>query len=205
VVDPVAVIDKWGQDAFRYFMVRELDLGPDGNWTDAGFEGRYNAELANGLGNLLNRSLSMLQKYRGGVLASVSNELEGEAAAIAAKAESHLRGNHLQDALVAIWELVVRGNQYIEQNRPFSLAKDPTQAERLDAVLYNLIETCRILAVMLHPFLPKTSERIYAQLKVCGEPDHWTSTKWGELVARHQVGEPVPLFPRFDIPPKKKA
>ena len=169
IVDPVAVIREWGLDAFRYFVVRELAIGPDGNWTDSSFAARYHAELANGLGNLLNRALNMLNKYRGGVVPAVSIELEAEATAVVNATESALRGHRLQDALVSIWVLVNRANKYVEETQPFKLAKDPSRAARLDEVLYNLVESCRVLAVLLWPFIPGTAERIYAQLKVCGE------------------------------------
>ena len=103
---------------------------------------------------------------------------------------------------MAIWDLVGKANQYVDRTAPFKLAKDPAQATRLDEVLYNLVETCRVLAVLLHPFIPGTSEKIYAQLKICGEPEHWANAAWGGLVAGHTVGAPMPLFPRKDLPPK---
>ncbi|MGH7976103.1 MAG: class I tRNA ligase family protein, partial [Limisphaerales bacterium] len=154
VVDPMAVIDEWGLDAFRYYVLRELDIGPDGNWTDAGFRARYSAELANGLGNLVNRSLSMLKRYRNGIVPAKSDELSAFAAKAADETRALLKQNQLQAALQSIWSLVMRANQYVEQTAPFKLAKDPAQAKRLDEVLYNLTETCRVLAVLLWPFLP---------------------------------------------------
>src|SRR5580765_1362599 len=154
IVDPVAVIDEWGLDAFRFYVLRELDIGPDGNWTDAGFRARYSAELANGLGNLVNRSLSMLKRYRNGVVPAVSNELAADAGKVIAETRSLLEQNQLQAALQAIWSLVTRANQYVDQTAPFKLAKDPQQSGRLDEVLYNLAEICRILAVLVWPFLP---------------------------------------------------
>ena len=205
IVDPVAVIDVWGLDAFRYFIVRELAIGPDGNWTDASFSARYHAELANGLGNLLNRALNMLNKYRGGVVPAVSNELEPEATVAVNATEAAFRAHRLQEALVAIWVLVNRANKYVEETQPFKLAKDPAQAARLDVVLYNLVESCRVLAVLLWPVIPGTAERIYAQLKICGEVDQWRGTAWGGLPPGHTVGIPVPLFPRRDQPPAKPA
>ena len=198
VVDPVAVIDEWGVDAFRYFVVRELDIGPDGNWTDAGFQARYSAELANGLGNLVNRSLSMLKRYRNGVVPARSNELAAEADKAAQEAQGHLLANRLQAALLSIWTLVNRANQYVDQTAPFKLAKDPTKAARLDEVLYNLAETCRVLAVLLWPFIPATSEKIYSQLGLSGSPDRLAASTWGGLTAGHAIGEPSPLFPRKD-------
>ncbi|HTH47098.1 MAG TPA: class I tRNA ligase family protein [Candidatus Limnocylindria bacterium] len=202
VVDPIAVIDEWGLDAFRYYLVRELGIGPDGNWTDDGFKSRYNAELANGLGNLLNRSISMLNKYRGGLVPTRSDELKPEAVVALKAIEAKLVDYDLQGALVEIWKEVNRANLYIEQTRPFSLAKDPAQAARLDEVLYNLVEICRILAVLLWPFIPATAEKIFAQLNVAGSPADWKLTEWGGLTAGHQIGAPIPLFPRKDLAPK---
>jgi methionyl-tRNA synthetase len=200
VVDPVAVIDDWGLDAFRYYVVRELDIGPDGNWTDAGFAARYQAELANGLGNLVNRSLSMLKRYRNGVIPARHDELAPDAAKAAADTVAHLRASELQKALHSIWTLVTRANQYVDQTAPFKLAKDPAQAARLDEVLYNLVETCRVLAVLLHPFIPGTSTKIYAQLNLSGTPDKLALAAWGGLPAGHTIGEPAALFPRRDQP-----
>ena len=123
IIDPIMVIDEWGLDAFRFYVVRELDIGPDGNWTDAGFKHRYNSELANGLGNLLNRSLSMLRRYRNGFVPSVSNVLALDADKVVSQTRTLLEQNQLQEALVAIWSLVSRANQYVEQTAPFKLAK----------------------------------------------------------------------------------
>lgn len=200
VVDPVAIIDDWGLDAFRFYVVRELDIGPDGNWTDAGFAARYQAELANGLGNLVNRSLSMLKRYRNGVIPARHDELAAEANQFAQAAVAALRESHLQGALVETWKLVTRANQYVDQTAPFKLAKDPAQAARLDEVLYNLVETCRVLAVLLHPFIPGTSTKIYAQLNLSGTPDKLALAAWGGLPAGHAIGEPAALFPRRDQP-----
>ena len=199
VVDPVAVIDEWGLDAFRFYVLRELDIGPDGNWTDAGFKSRYQAELANGLGNLVNRSLSMLKRYRNGIVPAKHDELAAAAAKAADETRALLKQNQLQAALQSIWGLVTRANQYVDQTKPFSLAKDPAQAKRLDEVLYNLTETCRVLAVLLWPFLPGTAVKIYAQLGLTGTPDKMDAVAWGGLQAGHKTGEPAPLFPRKDV------
>lgn len=198
VVDPVRVIDEWGADAFRFYVLRELDIGPDGNWTEAGFRGRYSAELANGLGNLVNRSLSMLKRYRNGIVPPPSNELAAATEKIAATTRNLLEQNHLQGALQSIWSLVVLANQYVDRTAPFKLAKDPAQAARLDEVLYNLTEVCRILAVLLWPFLPGAATRIYAQLGLTGAPEKLSAARWGVLAAGQTIGVPVPLFPRKD-------
>ncbi|EEF61865.1 methionine--tRNA ligase [Pedosphaera parvula] len=201
VVDPLAVVNEWGIDAFRFYVVRELAIGPDGNWTDGGFQARYQAELANGLGNLVNRSLSMLKRYRNGIVPERSDELAPEAGKVIAETRAHLEQNGLQAALLSIWELVNRANQYVDQTAPFRLAKDPAQSKRLDEVLYNLAESCRILAILLAPFIPGTSERIYNQLGLSSAPEGISTAAWGGLAAGHTIGEPAALFPRKDKPP----
>ena len=199
VVDPIAVINEWGLDAFRFYVLRELDIGPDGNWTDTGFRSRYQAELANGLGNLINRSLSMLKRYRNGVVPAPSNELAADAAKAADETRALFKQSQLQAALQSIWGLVNRANKFVDETAPFKLAKDPAQAQRLDEVLYNLTETCRVLAVLLWPFLPETSTKIYAQLGLTGSPDKLDAVTWGGLQQGQVIGEPAPLFPRKDI------
>jgi methionyl-tRNA synthetase len=196
IVDPISVVDQWGLDAFRFYVVRELDIGPDGNWTDAGFKARYEAELANGLGNLVNRSISMLNRYRNGVVPARSNELAQDAEKVVAKTRSLLEENHLQGALLEIWELVGRANQYVEQTAPFKMAKDPAKAARLDEVLYNLVEACRVLAVLLWPFLPGAASKIYGQLAINSTPDKFADAIWGKLEPGHKVGPASPLFPK---------
>jgi methionyl-tRNA synthetase len=196
VVDPIAVINEWGVDAFRFYVIRELDIGPDGNWTDEGFKARYKAELADALGNLVNRSLSMLKRYRNGVVPSQSNELAAEAEKVVGETRSLLEQHQLQAALQSIWSLVTRANQYVDHTAPFKLAKDPANAARLDEVLYNLAEIARILAVLLWPFLPETASKIYAQLGLAGAPDKFAEARWGGLKTGHSIGTPAALFPK---------
>ena len=198
VVDPVTVIDDWGLDAFRYYVVRELAIGPDGNWTDEGFVTRYGAELANGLGNLMNRSLSMLNRYREGIVPEPNDELSAEALAARDKLVKELKASDLQEGLRTIWTYIGRVNQYVDQTAPFKMAKDPEQAERLGEVLYNLVESCRLLAVWLQPYLPDTSRRIYEQLGLPANIVNIAESGWGELAVGHQVNKPEPLFPRRD-------
>ena len=198
VVDPVKVIDEWGLDAFRYYVVRELAIGPDGNWTDEGFATRYGAELANGLGNLVNRSLSMLNRYREGVVPPPHDELAAEAIAAHDKLVEQLRANELQAGLMTIWSFIARLNQYVDETAPFKIAKDPEQAERLGEVLYNLVESCRLLAVWLQPYLPDTSRRIMEQLNLPAERINIAEADWAGLVEGHQTGQPEALFPRRD-------
>ncbi len=202
IIDPVAVIQEWGIDAFRYYVTRELDIGPDGNWTDASFQSRYNAELANGLGNLLNRSLSMLNRYREGIVPAVSNELQPDATEFIRKTRAHYEKHEIQDALTSTWALITRANQYVDQTAPFKLAKDPAQAARLEEVLYNLAEVCRIIAILVAPVLPDTSAKILEQLNLGSSPQTLATLAWGALAPGHKIGQPAPLFPRKDLPPK---
>jgi methionyl-tRNA synthetase len=205
IVEPLAVIREWGVDAFRYYVVRELDIGPDGNWTDAGFQARYHAELANGLGNLVNRSLSMLKRYRNGVVPRRSDELAAEVAQAVKGTLENLQAFALQSALESIGTIITRANQYVDQTAPFKLAKNPDQSTRLDEVLYNLAESCRILGVLLRPFLPTTAEKIAAQLGLAHVPDNLSEAQWGGLTPGHVIGEITALFPRKDAPLKNAA
>jgi methionyl-tRNA synthetase len=198
VVDPIGVIDEWGLDAFRYYVVRELAIGPDGNWTDEGFATRYGAELANGLGNLVNRSLSMLNRYREGVVPAPHDELTAEATAARNKLVDQLRANELQAGLLTIWGFIARLNQYVDETAPFKIAKDPEQAERLGEVLYNLAEGCRLLAVWLQPYLPTTSRRILEQLNLPPDLVNIAEADWGALAEGHKINAPEALFPRRD-------
>jgi methionyl-tRNA synthetase len=119
-----------------------------------------------------------------------------------ATVRKQLESYELQSALETIWSIINRANQYVDQTAPFKLAKDPANAERLDQVLYNLAETCRIIAVLLWPFLPGTAGRIYQQLGLAGEPREFSAATWGTLKPGHTIGEVTPLFPRKDLEKK---
>ncbi len=199
IVDPLQVIGQWGLDAFRYYLVRELDIGGDGNWTDEGFASRYSAELANGLGNLVHRSLSMLGRYRDGIVparAGGKGTLEGEAVRASKEIADLYRSRRLQAALQAACGLVAEANRYIDRTAPFKLARQPDQAGRLDEILYSMAEAVRILAVLLWPVLPSTSGKIYRQLALQGQPDRMSGAAWGGLQEGHKAGRPEVLFPR---------
>lgn len=202
VVDPVAVIEEWGLDAFRYYVIRELAIGPDGNWTDAGFQSRYHAELANGVGNLLNRSLTMIKKYRAGAVPKGANQLQSESSEARSKVVGAYRSHDLQEALAQIGHLVTRANQYIDQTAPFKVAKDPQRAAELDQILYTLAEVCRIVAVLLWPVMPATSEKMQQQLGFTSTTIRLSEAET-PIAADQKIGEMFPLFPRKDIPPAK--
>jgi methionyl-tRNA synthetase len=133
------------------------------------------------------------------VVPAPSTELAGDAEKAVSQTIAHLRQHELQAALLEIWGLVNRANQFIDQTAPFKLAKDPANAARLDEVLYSVVETCRILAVLLSPFLPSTAARIYSQLGLPGAPDQFSDAQWGLLKPGHIIGEPSALFPRKDL------
>lgn len=198
IVNPLEVIEEWGLDAFRFYCIRELDLGPDGNWTDNGFESRYSGELANGLGNLVNRSLSMIKRYRGGVLFAGHDDLKEDAEKAISIARGNYQGLKFQAALQTIWGFVTRVNQYIDQTAPFKLAKDPAQAGRLDEILYNTVESVRVIGALIAPVLPGTSEKIRQQLALVEPYPQFGDLKWGQLKEGHQAGDPIPLFPRTE-------
>jgi methionyl-tRNA synthetase len=141
----------------------------------------------------------MLKRYRNGVVPARSDELAPDVAKAITETRSLLEQSQLQAALQTIWALITRANQYVDQTAPFKLAKDPAQAKRLDEVLYNLTEVCRILAVLLWPFLPGTATKMYSQLGLEGAPDKFDLAVWGKLSAGHQIGEPAALFPRKDV------
>ncbi len=197
VVDPVAVIEAWGLDAFRYYVVRELDIGPDGNWTDAGFQSRYQSELANGLGNLVNRSLSMIQRYRNGLVPGGAQQLARETSETWARVVAAYRSNSLQEALQQAGALVTRANQHIDQTSPFKIAKDPARAGELNDVLHTLAEVCRALGILLWPVMPGAAEKLQRQLGF-----NIVNTNLAQppppLAEGHAIGEVFPLFPRKD-------
>jgi methionyl-tRNA synthetase len=198
VIDPLAVIDEWGLDAFRYYLVRELDIGPDGNWTDAGFRARYQSELANGLGNLVNRSLSMIQRYRAGRVPRGTSQLARETAETWDRAVAAYRACALQEAVQQCGALVTRANQYIDQTSPFKIAKDPARAGDLDHILVTLAEVCRALGVLLWPVMPGASEKLQRQLGLESVNTNLSQPPL-PLPAGHALGEIFPLFPRKDL------
>ncbi|HWD18464.1 MAG TPA: class I tRNA ligase family protein [Verrucomicrobiae bacterium] len=204
VVDPIAVIDEWGLDAFRYYLVRELAIGPDGNWTDAGFRSRYQSELANGLGNLVNRSLSMIKRYREGLVPAGENQLAREIGACRERTVAAYRNHQLQDALEHIGALIMRANQYIDQTSPFKLAKDPQRATELDHILYTLAEVCRLLGDLLWPVMPGTAEKLQLQLGFPAAPPNLAAAP-EPIPPQHPLGEIFGLFPRKDLPPAGAA
>jgi methionyl-tRNA synthetase len=207
IVDPDALADKYGAEALRYYLMRDCTIGQDMDFAEERLVSRFNTDLANGLGNLLNRTLNMAARYRSGVLTRASyddagiRELEEAAAAAVDAFTARMDEYQIHLAIEAVWGFVSRCDQLVETSAPWKLAKDPAQAERLDAVLYALAESLRILAILAAPVLPKASDAILGQLNISAAP-LLTDAKWGGLSDKHQLGQAVPVFPRIEAEAK---
>jgi len=207
VVDPVVLIDKYGVDALKYFLLREYSFGHDGNFNNEVLLNRINSDLANDLGNLVSRTVAMIIKYNGGKIELPKAETEFDASlkeiALSAGAEVEERMDRLDfsNALEAIWKVVRRTNKYIDETMPWVLARDEDQKDKLDSVLYNLAEAIRIISVMINPFMPHTAAKIWGQLGIVeGESTSWDSaSEFGKMKENTIVKKADPLFPRIDV------
>jgi methionyl-tRNA synthetase len=206
VVDPVALADEFGVDAIRYFLLREVSFGQDGNFSRQALIERINADLANDLGNLLHRSIAMLLRYRDGIVPSpgestdLERDLEQLASSTARDVNKHIEGLELNAALSAIWRLVGRANKYVDEAEPWVLHKSG-QSERLDTVLYHLAETLRIIVLLIKSFLPETGDKMWVQLGIKQDLGScsFADTAWGGIEPGTQVVKGEPVFPRIDL------
>jgi methionyl-tRNA synthetase len=203
-IDPFELVERFGADSVRYFLLREAQFGSDFSYSEEKIAQRYNSDLANDLGNLLNRTLSMLQRYRDGIVPERPSDAAAAGdsfAALPATTRERILDLRLREALEGIWELVTRLNRTIEERKPWVLHKEERRAE-LDALLYELWEGLRWLAILLYPFMPERMSEMWQQLGAPGKiDDDWALSlgAWGGLPGKTQTRLSAPLFPKIEL------
>lgn len=214
IVRPLELVEKYGLDAFRYFLLREMVFGLDASFSETALVQRLNADLANDLGNLLHRSLTMARRYLHGRVPSPGQpegldlELQAKAHEVKRLYPSEMESLNFHKALIAVWDLIGEANRYVDRTEPFRIAKDPGRRGRLETILYHLLEVNRLISVMLWPFVPETAKEISQQLGTRapeGTGDLTRLGRWGVLETGAALGTPRPLFPRVELGEKGAA
>ena len=213
VVDPLLLIDEFGADAIRYFLLREINLGQDGNFSRDALISRINADLANDLGNLLHRTLSMIGKFQKGTVTEGTNNAFGEslqkdALAAAKKYRKEMDNTELSDAVKTAFAFIGRANKYIDETAPWALAKDEGKKDELAGVLYNLAESLRIISIMIFPVMPDTAKKIREQLNIPADFADISmdeAEQWGLFPKGGMVNKPEQLFPRIEVEAEEHA
>ena len=206
IVYPEPLIERYGIDALKYFLMREFTFGQDGNYTNSVFINRVNSDLANDLGNLVSRSVTMIEKYNDGFIpaatqpAEIDEDLKKVATGAAEKVEKAINRLQFHEGLEEIWRIIRRSNKYIDETSPWILAKNPEDKKRLDTVLYNLIDSLRIVSVLIKPFMDSTTNRIWSQIGISeGQGTTWEDAfEFGKTPVGLKVHRGEILFPRLD-------
>ena len=204
IVDPVALSELYTTDGLRYYLMRDIVSGRDADFDESRLRMLYQTELANELGNLLNRTLNMTARYRGGVVSTGSGHDDETSSALRSAVKTadtayhaHMQGHELHAALEVVRDVTGAANRYVEQCAPWKLAKDKAETARLDSVLHHLAETLVHISAWLQPFMPEATARMLDQLQTTGLVPSLADLKWGLLPDGHRLGSPDPLFPRL--------